>query len=89
MQYFVCGHTIKDLGVAIGRMWKSDPGSAHPTNSCFLYFPFLLFDSTMFLERERERRVDVRGTFEMTADVETQWVCEKVKKRIVRDFILH
>lgn len=47
LQYFVCGHTIKDLGVAIGRMWKSDPGSPHPTNS----FSFLLFFSfsSMFL----------------------------------------
>lgn len=47
VQYFVCGHTIKDLGVAIGRMWKSDPGSPHPTNSVsfLLFFSF----SSMFL----------------------------------------
>lgn len=42
-QYFVCGHTIKDLGVVIGRMWKSDPGSTHPPNSRFL---FCLFSCT-------------------------------------------
>ena len=47
LQYFVCGHTIKDLGVAIGRMWKSDPSSPHPTNSVsfLLFFSF----SSMFL----------------------------------------
>ena len=51
-QHFVCGHTIKDLGVAIGRMWKSDPGSTHPTNSVslalFLSFHFF-FVSCFFV----------------------------------------
>ena len=43
LQYFLCGHTIKDLGGAIGRMWKLDPGSIHPTNSLFLSTPFSFF----------------------------------------------
>lgn len=42
LQYFVCGHTIKDLGVAIGRMWKSDPGSPHPTNSLCSFLALFL-----------------------------------------------
>lgn len=44
LQYFLCGHTIRDLGVAIGRMWKLYPGSIHPNSP--LLFNFTTFTPT-------------------------------------------
>lgn len=43
LHYFVCSHTIKDLGVAERRMWKLDPGSPHPANTLYAsLLPFSL-----------------------------------------------